>query len=579
MRRIPENLIDKVRSNSEIVETISQYLPLTKRGKNFWGLCPFHDDSNPSMSVSSERQIFKCFVCGAGGNVFTFIEKFENISFVEAVIKQGHNINMNLGDYATVTTRPVNKRRSRLIQLMEEVENFATYQLTSQDGIHALQILKDRGYSDAIIKKYKIGLTLRKHKVYNFLNAKGFEDEEMLSVDMIRLGENDIQDVFYDRLMFPIHDQFDNIIAFSARTIDPNNSVKYINTGETELYTKGDHIYNLNRIKANKKTVDTLIVTEGVTDVFAFDMAGIENVVSLLGVSCTDQQLKLIQSTSRNVILAFDGDQAGYEATYNIGKKLTNHNISVSVWYNDSERDPDDLYREFGAKPLQDGIADALSWYDFILVYAQGQYGTNSFENRKRVVNFVLPYLNQADSLTQDYYLNKLSDKTGFTVDTLKSQISGIEIKQKAPVVITNRSKYHVTQNVSRAELEILKQMLLSKEATIIYRDKLGFLPNDLAFEFSLLLIDVYRTKDVIEIADLLSVDLSDNMQQFVLELEERLTFDVYNQEVVLENIGFIKKRLEKQNEAASKQEILKTEQIDAQLDLLKDIISKKRKG
>lgn len=579
MRRIPENLIDKIRSNSDIVETVSQYLPLTKRGKNFWGLCPFHDDSNPSMSVSSERQIFKCFVCGAGGNVFTFIEKFENISFVDAVIKQGHNIDMDLQEYATVTTRPVNKRRSRLIQLMEEVENFATYQLTSQDGIHALQILKDRGYSDAIIKKYKIGLTLRKHKVYNFLKAKGFEDEEMLSVDMIRLGENDIQDVFYDRLMFPIHDQFDNIIAFSARTIDPNNSVKYINTGETELYTKGDHIYNLNRIKANKKTVDTLIVTEGVTDVFAFDMAGIENVVSLLGVSCTDQQLKLIQSTSRNVILAFDGDQAGYEATYNIGKKLTNHNISVSVWYNDSERDPDDLYREFGAKPLQDGIADALSWYDFILVYAQGQYGTNSFENRKRVVNFVLPYLNQADSLTQDYYLNKLSDKTGFTVDTLKSQISGIEIKQKAPVVITNRSKYHVTQNVSRAELEILKQMLLSKEATIIYRDKLGFLPNDLAFEFSLLLIDVYRTKDVIEIADLLSVDLSDNMQQFVLELEERLTFDVYNQEVVLENIGFIKKRLEKQNEAASKQEILKTEQIDAQLDLLKDIISKKRKG
>jgi len=579
MRRIPENLIDKIRSNSDIVETVSQYLPLTKRGKNFWGLCPFHDDSNPSMSVSSERQIFKCFVCGAGGNVFTFIEKFEKISFVEAVIKQGHNINMDLQEYATVTARPVNKRRARLIQLMKEVENFATYQLSSQDGIQALQILKERGYSESIIKKYKIGLALRKHKIYNFLKAKGFEDEEMLSVDMIRLGENDIQDVFYERLMFPIHDQFDNIIAFSARTIDPNNSVKYINTGETELYTKGDHIYNLNRIKLNKKTVDTLIITEGVTDVFAFDMAGIENVVSLLGVSCTDQQLKLIQSTSRNVILAFDGDQAGYEATYNIGKKLINHNISVSVWYNDSERDPDDLYREFGAKPLLDGIDDALSWYDFILVYAQGQYGMNSFENRKRVVNFVLPYLSQADSLTQDYYLNKLSDKTGFTVDTLKSQISGIEIKQKSPVVITNRSKYHVTQNVSRAELEILKQMLLSKEASIIYRDKLGFLPNDLAFEFSLLLIDVYRTKDVIEIADLLSIDLSENMQQFVLELEERLTFDVYNQEVVLENIGFIKKRLERQNEAASKQEILRTEQIDAQLDLLKDIISKKRKG
>ncbi len=578
MRRIPENLIDEVRNKSDIVETISQYLPLTKKGKNYWGLCPFHDDSNPSMSVSTDRQIFKCFVCGAGGNVFSFIERFDNISFADAVIKQATNINVDMGAYANYTPMPVNQRKKRLESLMAEVLNFTSYQLHSKDGMMGQRFLNERGYPEAIIKKYEVGLSLTDNKIYNFLKAKGYEDDEMLSVDIIRLGDHGVQDVFYNRLMFPIHDQFDHVIAFSARTLDPNSTVKYINTSETELYTKGEHIYNLNRVKKENKTVDSLILCEGVTDVFAFDMAGITNVGALLGVALTDAQIKLIQKTTRHVVLAFDGDRAGTEATFNIGKKLVSHNINVSVWYNDSERDPDDLYREKGEKAIKEGLDHALGWIDFLLIYGMGQYGLDSFDNRKRVVQFVLPHLAQEDDLTQDYYLDKIAKKTGFSEGTLKSQLNGFDVPKEKEFVIPMRTNYQVTRNVSRAELEILKQMMLSKEAAVIYRDELGFLPHDLAFEFSLILIDVYRTKNVIEIADLLSLDLSDAMTRFVLEIEERLSVDTYQKEVVYENIGSIKARLEKANAKATHSEILNTPELDKQIDLLRDMIQKKRK-
>lgn len=580
MRRIPEKLIDEVRNRSDIVETISQYLPLTKKGKNYWGLCPFHDDSNPSMSVSPERQIFKCFVCGTGGNVFSFIEKYEDISFVDSVIKQAQNINVDLGEYANVTTTPKNPRKEKLHELMQEVQNFCSYQLHSKEGRKAVQILKERGYPDGVIKKFGIGVALDGNKIHQFLNAKGYEDDEMLSVDLIRISERGVQDVFYNRLMFPIHDQFNNVIAFTARTIDANNNVKYINTSETEIYTKGDHIYNLNRIKSNRKTVDYLVITEGVTDVFAFDMAGVESTVSILGVALTDQQLRLIQSTTQHVILAFDGDQAGFEATYKIGHKLVKNRLKVSVWYNDSELDPDDLYRLKGSKPLVDGIESALSWYDFVIAYAKVQYGLESFENRKRVVNFVLPYLEMADSLTKDYYLNKLAEMTGFSKDSMGGQITNVQSQQqhRVPISVPQTSIFTLTNNVSRAELEILKQMILSKEAAYIYRDELGFLPDDLAFELSLLLIDLYRTRDKIEIADLLSVNLSDKMHQFVLELEERLTVDVYDKDIVLDNIEHIKRKMEQLSSTEIKEKILNADELDKQVSLLEDIISNKRK-
>lgn len=582
MGKIPRDLIDQIRIKSDIVETISSYVPLNKKGKNFMGICPFHDDSNPSMSVNPERQIFKCFVCGEGGNVFTFIEKYEKTNFVDAVLKQAHNVNIDMSQYETTTITPVNQRKEALISLMAEVKNFTSYQLKSKDGMFAYNILRDRGYTDEVIELFGIGVALSGNQIFEFLKAKGYSEEQMLSVDIIRVGTQDIQDVFYNRLMFPIRDQYGNVIAFSARTVDPNSTVKYINTGETELYTKSNHVYNLDHVKNKYKYAEQIIITEGVTDVFAFTMAGFDNVVSLLGVACSDTQVQLIKRTGKSVLLAFDGDKAGIDATYAIGLKLRNAKIPISIWYNDSGLDPDDLFKSKGKEAIAEGINEALGWFDFLLSYSIGIYGLESFENRKRVISFFLPNIELEDSITQQHYLKQLSHKTDFDVDTLQSQLkthrNPVSTQPTQLPIIENYNQYILTSNVSRAELEILNQMILSKEAALIFSNSLGFLPNDLAHSTALMIRNVYRTQDTLQLADILSSELSDELRRFILELEERLTFNNYDESIVLENIDRIKLKLSESESTSMIRKLKSASNIVDQSKIFDDILTRKKK-
>lgn len=581
MGNIPKELIDDIRAKSDIVETVSSYIPLNKKGKNFVGLCPFHEDSNPSMSVNPERQIFKCFVCGEGGNVFTFIEKYEKSNFVSAVIKQARNLNIDMSRYETTSIKPVNKHKEKLFALMKDVQNFTSYQLKSKDGAAALEVLRQRGYPDEIIEKFGIGVALSGNQILKFLKAKGYTEEEMLSADIIRIGAQDLQDVFYQRIMFPINDQYGNTIAFSARALDQNSKVKYINTGESELYTKGNNIYNLDRVKKEFRNAETMIITEGVTDVFAFSMAGYDNAVSLLGVACSETQLQLIKRNTKSVLLAFDADKAGYDATFALGLKLSRMHIPLKIWYNDSSLDPDDLYKQKGKEAISKGIEEALGWFDFLLTYGIGLYGIDAFDDKRRLISFYLPHLENQDTLTQDFYLGQLSKVSGFDVLTLKAQLRNTNAPienyetQTAPVV-ENYNDALYTQNIPRAELEILNQMILSKEATQIFSKSLGFLPNELAQETALLIQNVYRTQDHLDLADVLSNELSDKMRKFILELEDRLTFYAYEKEIVEENIEAIKQKMYSNNSSSMLNKLKLAQGKEEQSKLLDAILKRK---
>ena len=580
MRRIPTELIDEIRHRSDIVETISQYLPLEQKGKNYWGLCPFHEDNNPSMSVSPDQQIFKCFVCNEGGNVFSFIQKHEKINFVEAVIKQAKNLNIDMSQYEMASIQPVNKRNKVLYELMDTVKQFTSYQLNTKEGQPALEVLKQRGYPSEIISKFEIGVALDNNQIYKFLNAKGFSNEEMKAVDIIRINGNKINDVFYNRIMFPIKNEFGQTIAFSARTLDKNNDVKYINTSETEIYTKGNHIYNLDLVRAKERYHDYLIVTEGVTDVFAFTMAEFDNVVSLLGVACTKTQISLLKKSAKEVLLAFDGDKAGYDATYKIGKDLVNANVPVKVWFNDSGKDPDDLFKEQGKDALIKGIENAQTWLDFLLSYGTGLYGTQSFENKKKLISFFMPHLNHQDSLTKDYYLKKLSVLTSIDVDSLKGEIKEpiFNKRRHETIPIEKRQKFIYTNNISRAQLELLNQILVSKEAAEIFRRELGFFPNDKAQDLSLVIQNIYRFKNELNIADLLSEDIDEEIKGFILELQDRFTINRYDKDIVMENIERIKHDLENNIEYDLLAMINNTDDIETQKKILEEYIRQKQK-
>lgn len=581
MKRIPESLIQDIRSKTDIVDLISQYVALNQKGKNYWGICPFHDDNDPSMSVSPDKQIYKCFVCGHGGNVFQFLQDYEKINFVESVLQLGESLNVDMSEYQRDVVE-IDPQLKKHYEIMDEAQRFLSYQLFSNQGEKGLKILQQRGYNDELLEKFDVGLALSSQSLTNFLMAKNYQEEDLVAVNLSRNIDGQLKDVFFDRLMFPIQDNQGKVIGYSARSLDKDSNIKYINTGNTSLYNKKDHVYNYHRAKDPARHQKSVIVTEGVTDVFAFSMAGYDNTVSLLGVAGTDEQVNQITRLSKNVVLAFDGDEAGQTASYKIGLKFKKLGCKVSIWYNDSGLDPDDLLRKEGQKALKEGIDNKNSWLDYIMYYAIGNYGLNSFENKKRVAEFIIKHLSSEDELAQNYYLKTVSEKTGLDFQILEDLLHTENNKQSnqrksKPIKKIMRKKEDL--HITIPEQTILKQMINSKEAAYSYRDKLGFLIDERAQELGLILLDVYRIEDEINLADLLSLDIDDDMKNLIISLDGNTLPHEYHEDVFNENIDIIKKRLEQMGLKDLSNETMNEHDVTQKTDLLIQAINNKREG
>lgn len=543
---MPEGLINEIRAKTDLVDLVSQHLSLTKKGNNYWGVCPFHKDTNPSLSVAADKQIYKCFTCGAGGNAFTFLQNIESISFMEAVVKLAQAANIDVSEYQQTSSKPKDPQKEVLYEIMSEAGQFTSYQVSTEAGLKARELLKERQYDEELIALFGIGVVYGDNQLTNYLKAKGFMDEDLIKADVSRMVNNELKDVFYDRIMFPIHDAYGRLIAFSGRTMDPYSKVKYINTGQTRLYTKGDVVYNYHRAKDAARKAGYVVVSEGVTDTIAFTKAGITETVSLLGVACTDQQVRLLKQCSSKVILAFDGDRAGIEASYKIGLKLRESGASVFVWYNDTGLDPDDALRKNGKEALLEGVEHRLHWYDFILNYGISQYGLESFENKKRVIEFVLGHLRSADDLEKSHYVEKLAQRTQFDVQVLMMQIQTQEVQteQVNQIIQTHVPSTPVKRDIVLAERNILSLMLHSKQAAFLYRDHLGFMHSDLANQLALIILDAYRSQDTLSVADLLSKNMSPELQHFAIDMDSEVYLDTFVEKVLLEQINIIKAQL-----------------------------------
>lgn len=564
MAKIPESLINEIRNKADIVEVISRYVTLTRRGKNYWGLSPFRDDRNPSLSVSPDKQIYMDFATHEGGNVFNFIQRIENLSYPEAIIRVAGFVRVDMSFYDSMNDYKVSDEKKRYYSLMQELSQYAEYQLYTQAGKQALDILEKRAYSHDLLKEFNVGVILDNNQIARYLQAKGFETKDALTLDVLRLQGEEIRDVFYNRILFPIHDSHGNVIAFSARALAKDNPVKYINTSETPLYNKGSVVYNYHSAKDEARKEDLMILCEGVTDVMAFRKASYKNAVSLLGVFCTDEQMRILKQVSSNFLLAFDGDSAGQEATYNVGKKLINAHCKVAVWYNKTGMDPDELVRQKGIDTLKEGIKQRLSWYDFLLDYAISLYGLASFEHRKKVAEFYLKHFDMADALEKDHYIKLLSERTGFNEATLLKE-AGVQ----KTTVVPPKAKQKRQSAFILPEKRLLCQMLSSKEAAYIYRDHLGYLISDAATELALLILDAYRQEDTLRLADLFSLAMSDNCRLLLNELIELNEWVQYSVEDVNENIALIKEQLVEMGVATMRHQIENKQSLEDQTALL----------
>ena len=505
MARIPEEEIEEIRRKADIADIIGRYIPVQKRGRAFRAVCPFHDDHDPSLNINTDMKIYKCFVCGAGGNVFTFVQNYEHVTFPESVGRVAELIGYPLSVNMSAAPQKTDPEKERYYKVLEETISFTCYEINSEEASSAKKYLNDRGLDDSVRTKFAIGYNPGGDRLTAFLRAKGYSDADMVAVNVARTGMQGVTDVFSSRITFPIHDAHGHPVGFSARTLDPNNSSKYVNTTDTVLFHKGEIVYNAHRARMAARREGKIYVCEGVTDVIAFSRAGIENAVCTLGTACTKSQIRLLKSLSPRIVFCYDGDDAGQNATMKAGRLARSEGCDVSVVDNRTGLDPDELLKKEGAEGLKKAVSTELMWIEFVLRYLKERTNLDNYQERKKFTNQVKEEIDALDDeMDRRYFTEELSKISGFQLT--------YEPKQTVRPAARPAGAVKTEDGLVSAEEQILATMLGHKEAAQHFSEKLGFLQDTVRDAVAILMLDAYRTEDVLDPAAL--IDRTSNQEE-----------------------------------------------------------------
>ena len=396
MNMISNELIKQIKDSVDIVDIVSSYIPLETRGKNLFGVCPFHDDHSPSMSISKDKQIYKCWSCGATGNVFKFIQDYENISFIEAVkiCADKAGIDLKINNYKEIP------KNNELYEMYELATKLYQNNINTKEGIDAKKYLNDRKINDDIIKTFRIGLALNDSKLSKTLLKKNYKEKDLLKSGLVVKKEFNYYDFYYDRIMFPIEDSSGKVVAFSGRLYNKDKSKtigKYVNSMETEIFKKSEILYNYKNAKEEARMKNTIIIMEGFMDLFRAYSIGIKNVVVSMGTAITKEQATLLKRLSSNVILCFDGDEAGAKATNSCSDQLIKLGITPKVVRLEENLDPDEYILKYGKEKFIEKINNPINVMDFKLNYLKNKRDLNSSKDMSQYVNEILKELNNID--------------------------------------------------------------------------------------------------------------------------------------------------------------------------------------
>ena len=412
MAQISEEIINDIRKRTDIVEVISRYLPLTKKGKNYFGVCPFHDDHSPSMSVSPEKQIFTCFSCGATGNVFTFVSDYEHISFIEAVRLLGSKLGYNL-EHSTRIDNPHQKD----LEIYKLATKFYQNNINTALGKNAIKYLEDRKIDRETMKKFEIGLAIQKVSLTDYLKSKNVSLDKMIELG---ITNNTGNDTFVNRIIFPLYDLSGNIVAFSGRIYNTKDSSKYLNTKETPLFKKRQLLYNYHRAHEHLRKNDYIIVMEGFMDVIRASTVGINNCVATMGTSFTKEHANLVKKMTDNIILCFDGDEAGEEATTSAIKVLEEINVEPKIIRLEDYKDPDEYIINKGKDAFLNKIANAISVIDFKMQLLRHGKNLKDINDISAFLEETIKELAKTkDDIVVELTLRKMAQEFNISYDTL----------------------------------------------------------------------------------------------------------------------------------------------------------------
>lgn len=473
MAYISEEELNNIRSNADIVDVISDYLDLKQRGRNYVAVCPFHDDHSPSLVVSRERQMFTCFTCKTSGNVFSFVMKYENVTFPEAVQIVAKKIGYTLkGDFSNFKESKYKKE----YEIMDFVTKYYTNNINTTSGINALKYLENRGITKDIIKEFNIGLALdKKDDLYNILLKKNYSLEEISDLGLVNKINLNVYDTFINRIMIPIENLQGNVVGFTGRIYNgEEDTAKYLNTKETKIFKKGSILFNYHNARNAIRETKVVVVVEGNMDAITLSAKGIKNVVALMGVAMSQVQIDTLKKLNVPIILMLDNDSAGLDATLKNGELLRKAGVDTLVVRLSDAKDPDEYIRLKGVDALKDNIKHAISFLDFLLEYLKQDLDLNNITDLKKYINSIISHINYEDDLTKQLIISKISKDYLIDEQILIGELNinpkkEVVKKEEKREVIPKVSKYH------KAVSKILYMMMLDNKYITIYKNKLGY--------------------------------------------------------------------------------------------------------
>lgn len=571
MAGISNEEITEIRKKADIVEVIGSYINLAPQGKNYFGICPFHNDHSPSLSVSREKQIYKCFTCLASGNVFTFVQNYENISFIEAVKKVADKINYKLD----IKDKIVNKN-SKYYELMDLSNKIFVNNLNSNLGLKAKEyLINERHLSEEAIKEFNIGLALNDNNLNKLLSSKGYSDKDIIEMSLANKTDNGLLDMFRNRITFPICNHEGKIIAYSARIYQNEDTSKYINSKESVIFKKGYTFYNYDKCRLEALKIKSVILVEGQMDAIRVYTSGFKNVIASMGTAITSNHISLLKKLNAKVILMMDNDNAGEKSTILNGEELIKNNIEVSVVRLTGEKDPDSFILKNGADAFRDALKGEISFFDFKLRYLKKDKNLNKADELAEYINKIIDELNKSDDdILKSVTINKIAEDYNIDKRILEGKL--VKITPRIDSVVVKRKRTKLNQYHQAAEA-ILYLMMNDPKFIRKYKIELNYFPEE---KYKLIANDILAYKEIngeFDIADFMTyindLEYKEDIYRILNDYQDKILPEEFDNFVAIINKWIRESKIDKLKEQ------LKNETDVKKQEELNDLIIKIKKG
>ena len=588
MIRYSDEIIEEVRQNNDIVDIISQYVHLTRKGRNYFGLCPFHSEKSPSFSVSPDRQIFHCFGCGVGGNVYTFLMKIEGITFKEALEQLAERANIQLPKLENNADTAREELKAKVYKVNEFTAEFYHQNLYKPTSKIGQEYVKKRKMNKETLEAYRIGFSGKFDELYKALKAQGFGEKEILESGLVNKNDNGTYiDRYRNRLMFPICDVRGKVIAFGGRILDDSKikdpkfpQPKYINSPENVVYSKGRHLFGLN--VAKKDSAKKLLIVEGYMDVISLHQRGVTNVVGALGTALTEQQGWLLRKSTEQVILGFDADGAGQTAIARSMEILQKMGCDMRVLQIEGAKDPDEYIVKFGEGRFRLAMDNAISLVEFKVKNLKKDLNLENTGDKIKFLNEIAKILSKVENtMEREIYIEKIAQGYNISKEAIYAEVNKLiynntkedkvlQSREIKPVRENIKNTTEIDEDLKRRENTIIA-ILLDSNANMFAKIKEQIKPEDFKDSVNRKIAEqLYKELEKEDCNINRLIDSFDEETQNHITMVMATDYEIDNLEKAVDDIL---QKYEKEKLDNRKQEILK------QLEIEEDVDKKKKLG